>query len=186
MQKSKFRSFYTSSGNLVLFGKSSESNEKLMKTKKNGQIILHTESPGSPFCIIQEKASSEDIKETAQICACFSQQWKSKRRQSKVSVFKAENVFKLPGVKEGTFHVKDHEKILTVNLELFIGLQNNEVKALPRNCLEKVFLKLSPGNLEKEKAAEKIKKILEENNINLSREKIMQIIPAGGFEIKNV
>lgn len=185
MQTSKFRSFKTSSGKLVLFGKSSSSNEDLMKIKKPNDFVLHTNDPGSPFCIISKDADKKDLKEVAIICTSFSQQWKKKRRTAKASVFKGKNVYKERGAKIGTFHVKKQEKTIKVKLELFIGFQDSQIKAVPKSCLIKPLIKLTPGNIKKEKAAKIIKEILEKKHkIKVKQEKIMQIIPAEGFNIR--
>ena len=44
-----FRKFITSSGKLVLGGKSAENNEQLIKQAEAGEVVLHTKAPGSPF-----------------------------------------------------------------------------------------------------------------------------------------
>jgi len=114
----KFREFLTSSKKLVLAGRSAEQNEELLKTcldKEN--IVLHTEAPGSPFCIIKEKeaeVSKQEIKEAAVFCAKYSQAWKKPRTKKDVSVhyFLGKDVFKTKGMKLGTFGVKKFKKII--------------------------------------------------------------------------
>ena len=67
----KYKWFYTSSGKLVIGGKSAEQNESLvkdiMRIKKN-YIVMHTKEPGSPFAIILDdikNVSENDLDETA-------------------------------------------------------------------------------------------------------------------------
>ena len=73
----KYRWFYTSSGKLVLGGKSSKQNDELLvKLKKTGNdyLVMHTSSPGSPFSIILEevpKITKKEIQEVAIFTGCF-------------------------------------------------------------------------------------------------------------------
>ncbi len=104
----KFREFITSSKKVILCGKSAEQNEKLMnKFKGKNNTILHTASPGSPFCVINaEKSSKKDIKEAAIFCARYSQDWRNNKNNVIVHVFSGKNVYKRKGMKLGTFGVK--------------------------------------------------------------------------------
>ena len=49
----KFRWFFTSSGKLVVGGKSDELNERVLREYLNPKyVVCHTSEPGSPFMII--------------------------------------------------------------------------------------------------------------------------------------
>ena len=69
----KYRWFYTSSGKLVVGGKSSEQNDLLIKRIKSFNVnftVMHTSSPGSPFSVIlseKNKINKSDLEE----CAIF-------------------------------------------------------------------------------------------------------------------
>jgi len=114
----KFRHFITSGGKLVIGGKSAEQNEELMKTcLDNENIVLHTEAPGSPFCIIKEKEeeiSKQEIEESAVFCAKYSHVWKKAKVKKNVTVhyFLGKDIFKTKGMKLGTFGVKKFKKII--------------------------------------------------------------------------
>ena len=75
----KFRYTTTSNGFLVVIGKDSGTNEILIKKHmEEDDIVMHTESPGSPFGLLKKglkKAPKEDIEEAMQFVACFSKQW---------------------------------------------------------------------------------------------------------------
>jgi len=93
IQKSK-----TSSGKLVLAGKSAENNEKLVEQVEPGEIVLHTKAPGSPFVNIKtkdkEKISRKDIEEAAVFCARYSQDWRDNKNYVIVHYFKGKDVYK--------------------------------------------------------------------------------------------
>jgi predicted ribosome quality control (RQC) complex YloA/Tae2 family protein len=109
----KFRSFVTSSGNKVLCGKSAETNEELIKSHLGkSDVVLHTRAAGSPFCIIKENASKDDIKETAVFCASKSKDWRDNKHDVEVHYFKGSDVFKAPDMKLGTFGVKKAKSII--------------------------------------------------------------------------
>jgi len=179
-----FRWFYTSSGKLVLAGKNAEQNEHIVKQVKTEDVILHTKDPGSPFCIIHGNISEQDIKETAVFCACFSQGWKKRKTEMEVHIFKGEQIVKDGKMKTGTFGVLGKVQKIKVALELWIGVQKGKMRAVPKSCLEKPLIKITPGKIEKRKAAEIIKKALEEKfNLKKNTEEIEQAIPAGGFKL---
>ena len=58
-----FREFKTTSGKIVLGGKSAKNNEDLVEQISPKEIVLHTAMPGSPFCNIKGDASKKDIKD---------------------------------------------------------------------------------------------------------------------------
>ncbi len=104
----KFREFTTTSGEKVLCGKDAEQNEKLVKQfiGKNNRI-LHTEKPGSPFCVIEDmKPSKKDIQETATFCALKSQDYRDNKSDVIVHVFIGKEVYKKKGMKPGMFGVR--------------------------------------------------------------------------------
>ncbi len=113
----KFREFKTSSGKIVLAGKDAEQNEQVISQVESDEIVLHTESAGSPFTNIKGKATKQDIKEASIFCAKYSREWKQakiKPNTIKVHYFKGKEIFKSKSMKTGTFGVKKVNKI-TVN-----------------------------------------------------------------------
>ena len=84
-------------------------------------MILHTSAPGSPFVNIKsegDKISKKDIKEAAVFCAVYSQAWKKAKTKKDIEVhcFLGKDIFKIKGMKTGTFGVKKH-KIIKVEKE---------------------------------------------------------------------
>lgn len=114
MEYKKFRWFFTSSGKLVIGGKNAEQNEQIINQHLNkNDLVLHTKSAGSPFCVIKGKASKKDIVEAAVFCARYSKEWKKEKRKKDVEVhyFKGKNVYKDRKMKIGTFGVKKFKAI---------------------------------------------------------------------------
>lgn len=115
MGNKKFRKFFTSSGNLVVGGKNAEQNEELITKHLNGKdVVLHTKAAGSPFCVVKaegKKISSSDIKEAAIFCATFSREWKKKKGDALVHIFKGKDIFKEKNMKIGTFGVKKFKEV---------------------------------------------------------------------------
>jgi len=108
-----FREFITSSGKQVLAGRDAETNEKLIEQAGKNEIVLHTAKPGSPFVNIKGKAGKQDIREAAIFCAKYSQAWKKAKtkRDIEVHIFSGRDIYKIKGMKLGTFGVKKHKKI---------------------------------------------------------------------------
>jgi predicted ribosome quality control (RQC) complex YloA/Tae2 family protein len=124
-KKLKFREMVTCRGSNVLIGKSALQNEELVKEfigKEN--IILHTEKPGSPFCVIENlKPLKKEIKETAIVCARYSQDYRDNKSDVEVHVFFGKDVYKRKGMKLGTFGVKKFElvKVKKKEVERILG-----------------------------------------------------------------
>lgn len=118
----KFRERITKSGNTILAGKDSKSNEDLIKYIEAEDEVFHTQERGSPFACIKGKPARGDVKEAAIWCAIFSQDWKKNKRDVVVHRFKGKNIFKEKGMKQGTFGVKNFKriKIKKKDLEEFV------------------------------------------------------------------
>lgn len=174
-----YRWFFTSNQRLVIGGKNEEQNEKLVKKIiSSGQKILmmHTSTPGSPFTVILDNIKNigeRDREEMAVFTACFSKQWKEKEK-GEVDIFNSEKVYKTKGMKQGTFGVKSKEKI-EVKLKLWVKRQRGLIRAVPF----KPGIEIVPGKLGKEDAAEKIAE-----RLKVSKQEVLNAIPAGGFKIR--
>ena len=107
----KFREFTTSSGKIVLGGKSAENNEELIKQVKSSEYVLHTAKPGSPFVNIKGRADKQDIKESAVFCARYSKTWRDERKDIDVHIFHGKDIYKRTGMSLGTFGVKNYKLI---------------------------------------------------------------------------
>jgi predicted ribosome quality control (RQC) complex YloA/Tae2 family protein len=109
------RQYKTSTGKIVLLGKSAETNEELIKQTAKNEILLHTAKPGSPFTNIKDKESNltkQEIYEAAVMCAKHSQDWRDNKKDISVSIFSASDVYKTPDMDLGTFGVKKEKKVI--------------------------------------------------------------------------
>lgn len=114
----KFREFHTSSGKLMLAGKNAEQNEKIIEQTGKDEIVLHTKAAGSPFVNIKGKTSKKDIKEAAVFCARYSREWKKNKGNVEVHYFSGRDIYKLKGMKTGTFGVNKIKKLIVKKKEL--------------------------------------------------------------------
>ncbi len=104
----KFREKILESGTRILLGRNAENNDELVKEfvgKEN--IIIHTVSPGSPFCVIDNlEPSAKDISSSGAYCASYSQDWRDNKKDIKVSIFTGKDINKKRGMKIGTWAVR--------------------------------------------------------------------------------
>ena len=178
IEYTKFRWFFTSSGLLVIGGKSAEQNEEIVRLARPRDVMLHTSAPGSPFCIIFDEIeeNEKDIKEAAIFCAALSKDWKLKKKQIPVDVFAKNQVYKTKGMARGTFGVKGKTEKIKVEPKLHLTFQEGKLRAVP---FETDVAMISPGQLRKEQAALLISKKLE-----IPIEEVMSALPADGIELK--
>jgi len=181
-----YRWFFTSEKNLVVGGKSDEQNELALKYfLKSNYTILHTSKPGSSFMIIQSNnPSKKDIKESAIFCGCFSQQWKTGKKID-IDIFQGNQLYKLKSMKLGTFGVKEKKEVMKIKPELILIIQKGKLRAVPNPDGNSKLATIKPGKLNKEEAAEKIRKLIrDEFHLPVSKEEIMQAIPSDKLSIK--
>ncbi len=186
----KYRWFFTSSGKLVVGGKNAEQNEELVEKILSGKkkyIVMHTASPGSPFSFIIGEIKDlikSDFEETAIFTACFSQVWKTKGKKFDVHIFTTSQIYKNRGMSKGTFGVLGEIQNKKAELKLFLIVQDGKLRTTPFDKLK--IAKITPGNLTKEQATEKIRRILKEKNLLFAKEEIMQALPAGNINVKEI
>ncbi|NCO11483.1 hypothetical protein CO038_00075 [Candidatus Pacearchaeota archaeon CG_4_9_14_0_2_um_filter_39_13] len=183
----KYKWFYTSSGKLVVGGKSDSSNDSLIREmKESGKdyLTMHTSHPGSPFTIIMdnpEKVSKDDIEECATYTGCFSRAWKQGRKSTEVHVFKISQLEKKKGMKTGTWGISGKAKNIKVELKLALTVQKKVLRAVPEKSSKKTLLKICPGKTDKTKMLEKI--AVEIGDVKADRNEILAALPAGGVKI---
>jgi len=184
----KFRWFFTSAGKLVIAGKSAEQNEEIIKKYLDKEdVVMHTKEPGSPFTIIKtgktkgkiSGISRDDLIEAAIFCACFSKQWKKKKKEAEVHIFMPEQIVKEKSQKKGTFSVLGKTRKAYPKLRLLLTIQKGKLRAVP--FAKKSFCTLFPGKLSKEKSTKKIFDMLGKK---FSKEEITRALPAGGFKLQ--
>lgn len=108
-----FREIKLSDKTKILLGRNAENNDELMKKFKGKEnTILHTESPGSPFCVIDElKPTKIQIAASGAICVAYSQDWRDNKRDAIVNVFTGKDAKKRFWMKKGTWKVGNSRKM---------------------------------------------------------------------------
>ena len=181
----KFRFTFTTSGFLCVLGKDAGTNEVLIKKHmEENDLVLHTEAPGSPFCLIKEgkdKISKEEIEEAAQVVCSFSSQWKRGFGTADAFWVFPEQVTKkaVSGeyMNKGSFMIYGQKNILkNIPLRLCLGIQKKKVdtgdevfeyeellsgseKAIKTLCGNR-FVKLEAGDLKYKALNKELKKRL--------------------------
>lgn len=104
----KFKEKILKSGARILLGRNAENNDELMrKFRGERNIIMHTVSPGSPFCVIDNlKPFQKDINLSGAYCAKYSQDWRDNKSDVKMSIFTGRDIGKEKGMKVGMWKVK--------------------------------------------------------------------------------
>lgn len=121
----KFREFKTSSGKKVLAGKDAKSNEELVKQVEKNEDVFHSAKPGSPFVNIKSpRTNKQDRKEAAIFTASKSQDWRDNKKDVEIHWFKGKDLYKMKGMKTGTFGVKKKKSILVKKNEIERFLKN--------------------------------------------------------------
>ena len=171
----KYHWWYTKNNFLVVGGKNSTDNEKLVKSYLNdNDLYFHSEDPGSgSFIMFTENRTPDfvDIDETAEGVLAFSNQWNSSYSAGDVFYVKGNQVSKTPPtgefISKGSFMIygkKDFVKVSSCTLgyglfnenQLMLGpfrtisrLNGNNVKLKPRSDLKKMKGKLISNALKK-------------------------------------
>lgn len=172
----KFRWFYTSSGALVIGGKSSESNEEVVRVASKNSIMMHTEQPGSPFCLIMDdNATEKDLKEMAIFCACLSKAWKNNKKSADVHSFLRSQVYKTKDMNLGTFGVEGKLTHFRVDLKLYLTFQNEKLRCVP---FKTDIGFIVPGKMKKEDVAKEIAE-----KLNIKKEEALSALPSDNIDI---
>jgi hypothetical protein len=182
----RYRWFFTSSGKLVIGGKSAEQNDSLLNILKEEDadyILMHTSTPGSPFSVILEDikdVSREDIEECAIFTGCFSKVWKSGKTKALVDIFKLSQLYKDKTMKQGTWGVAGDVEEHSVKLQLVLTKQKGILRAVPEQTAETKLVKILPGTIKKEDISAKLELELGKS---LDEEELLSALPSGGFKI---
>lgn len=186
----KFHWFVSSEGFLCIGGTDATSNEIVVKKHaEKGDLVFHTDMPGSPFFIIKNgaEAGEETLKECAQATASYSKAWKLGLGIAEVYCVGAEQVSKKTKAGEytpkGAFMVYGKRKYFNPNLEYAIGLADDIVIGGPVDAVKaktKNYVVVVMGREKKSSLAKKIKAKLKGGDLD----EIIKFLPAGGGEIK--
>jgi len=185
MDYKKYKWFYTKSGKLVIGGKSAEQNDSLLAELKNtgkDYVVMHTKSPGSPFCTIiapVKSVTAKDIEECAIFTGCFSRAWKEGKKKTIVDIFQLSQILKAKNMKTGTWQVNGKIVNHPVNLELVLIKQEGIVRAVPVATAdpENIIAYASPGKIDKVEAVATTKILA---LLKLNKEQLIAALPAGG------
>ncbi len=165
-------------GVLVIGGKSADQNEQVIKHAKSDDIVLHTEEPGSPFCVIVDEIeeTNNDIREAAIFCASLSQQWKKKKKEIDVGYFRKEQIKKGKGMKTGTFSVGGAIQKIRVVPKLYLTFQEGKLRCVP---FETDIALITPGDMKKDEAAEMIS-----GKMKIKKEEVLSALPPDNIAVK--
>ena len=191
----KFRWFISSDNKVVVGGSDATTNDILVKKyAEKGDLIFHTQLPGSPFVIIKgdgKEIKKEEIEEAAIFCASMSKSWSAKATTADVYYIKPEQVKKEFGLPKGSFMIYGQRTYLRPILELGCGVWNDIIPmcgpltAIKKHC-KKVII-ITQGDLKKSDAAKKIRYILEKaEKVHIDLDEIMHILPPGDCTIKEM
>lgn len=186
----RYRWFFTSTGKLVIGGKSALQNDELIsriKSERKERIVMHTSSPSSPFTVIMsdhEKVAEAEIKECAIFTASMSRAWKLGSKKASVDIFRLSSMYKTASMPLGTWGVKQKIKKTLVPVALVLTKQKSILRAVPEESASikrDILLKIIPGKADKQSMLTKIDMALEGK---FSKEEIISALPPGGVKIK--
>jgi len=188
----KFRWFLTSSGTLVVGGRDATTNEVVIKKHTDkSNLVFHTDMAGSPFFVIKsDKASKEDIEETADATVTFSRAWKNGLSTNKVFYVKPEQVTKEANTGEyltkGAFMIRGDTTYVTNSVNASIGvIKEGEYKGLimcgPTIAVQKHCDKVHELRQGSDKTSN-VAKVLKAD-FGCSADDITKVLPPGGIEL---
>lgn len=180
----KYRWFYTSTGKLVIGGKTAAQNDELLHqvtTRSEPLLVMHTVAPSSPFCVILsvlKNITKADREECAVFTACFSRAWRTRAGEAAVDAFLSSQIYKGKQMKSGTWGVETRVERLHALLKLALTRQQGVLRAVPPKSVSKkeVLAYLCPGTLDKQDLLPKLELELGQP---LASEEVLAAVPAG-------
>ena len=193
----KLRWFLSSDNTLVIGGRDTNSNETVVKKHlDNNDVYMHADIYGASSVVVKlqgNELNNQLIKESAIFSASFSSAWKNNYGNQDVYWVHPDQVSKTTKSGEytskGSFIINGKKNyIRKANLQIAIGIVDYEGKRImagPVDALEKHsknFVVIKPGNTKKQKIAEKILKIINEDNL-LTIDDLIRVLPSGKCDI---
>ncbi len=185
----KYHWFESSEGFLCIGGRDATSNEIIIKKHlEKDDLVMHTDTPGSPFFIIKngQKATEATINETAQAVAVHSKAWKQGATTTDVFYVKPEQVSKEAKAGEymskGSFMIYGKREFLRPQMEYSIGLVGEQIIGGPVDAIKvktKDHVTVIIGREKKSDLAKKIKAKLKGGELD----EIIAFLPAGGGDL---
>ncbi len=203
----KFRWFITSEGFLVIGGRDATSNEIVVKKHtEEGDVVFHTDMAGSPFIIIKPK-NKDDVKEilgeefvqasevgdasmveAASYCFAHSRSWKLGLQTADVFHVKPEQCVKESGLAKGSFMIRGETKYVDPVTDYGVGIIGEHVVGGPLSTVSKwskVIVQIEQGKDKSSAVAKLIRtKFMKELEIDASVDDIINVLPAGGCQVK--
>ena len=171
----KYHWIITRNGLLAIGGRDASQNESVVRRYlEDEDIFMHAEVQGAPAVVLKlngKEPSEEDLRDAACLTACYSKAWKDGRASVDVFYVKGSQVSKTPPsgqyVAKGAFIIRGkREYVRDVPLRLGIGVELHEgsprIIVGPPDLVSKrslVYAILAPGDEEKRKVAERLKKL---------------------------
>jgi len=186
----KFRWFISSEGFLCIGGRDATSNEVVVKKHTDeGDIIFHTEAPGSPFFVIKaegKEIGEQTLQEVADATASYSRAWKQGYGSVETYSVSPDQLSKTAESGEympkGGFMVRGKRDYRDGVVLLAVGiLEDGRVMCAPlaaikAHCEKSVAVK--PGPNKTSDCAKKIAK-----KIGADVDDIVRLLPAGGCQL---
>lgn len=192
----KYRWFYSSDDFLILAGRSSQTNDMLVKKHmEKNDLYVHANFDGAPSVVIKDGQDAPDstIEEAAKAAVTFTKTWKAGIGADDVYYVTPDQVSQEPESGEylpkGAFIVRgDRNYIHNVKVEASIGSYELDdvkvpiagpVSAISQDCDK--YVELKPGNTKKSELAKKIRRRLDKD---LDLDYIIRVLPPGKSDIK--
>ncbi len=187
----KYRWFYTSTGKLVIGGKTAAQNDELLHqvtASSDEHVVMHTTEPGSPFCVIMsniKNVTKADREECAIFTGCFSRAWRNNKKSIAVDIFLSSQLYKDKKMKPGTWGVQTRIERVSVALKLVLVRQQGVLRAVPPASASKkeAIAFICPGTLDKRDLVPKFEL---EFNQSFSQEEVLTALPAGGSKLCSI
>lgn len=186
----KFRWFRSSEGLLCIGGRDAGTNEIVVKKHAEpGDIVFHTEAPGSPFFAVKAggKPVGEATKqEAAQATLSYSRAWKLGLGTAEVYFVTPDQLSKEAQageyVPKGGFMVRGKRQYVKATLGLAVGLTDDGLvmggpaSAVGLHCAKRAGI--VQGDDKPSDAAKKIAKIL-----GVEIDDVLRVLPAGSIKV---
>lgn len=182
----EFHWSFTSSGRLILAGKTSQQNDRLAARMEDADLFFHADIRGAAATVLKGgvDAGGDEKAEAAVVAACYSKAWG--KRMAAVDVY-AVRKWQLSKhatggyVGAGGFAISgEREWFRNTRLALAVGVEGNRrVSAGPENApwLKKKVV-IVPGKMDKREAAGRIGEIL-----GVPESEVAPVLPSGKISI---
>ncbi|MEM4166265.1 MAG: NFACT RNA binding domain-containing protein [Candidatus Bilamarchaeaceae archaeon] len=186
-----FHYFFTSGGKLVIGGKTAQQNDLVFKKyMEENDLFFHADIQGGSAVILKNGciATEDEIRETAQFAASFSNAWKNGNASVDVYAVKKDQLSKHAQggyIAAGAFAISGERRWFKATpLGLKVVVENDVPKILPaiyKNKFEKeIFIYPSKSGKEKGETARFLARILKTDE-----DELLSILPAGKTIARN-